>query len=241
MSENISKHDEIQLKYYENQVDDYEKEGGMLERTTNRGYKRKATIIAATLGPQAQKSVLEVGAGSGLLTYFAVDTLKAGKYRAQDLSQSMVERAGKRVQRPELSFEVSDANHLPHPEGTFDSVFGADIIHHLSDPVQSLTEWRRVTKTGGHICVIESNAYNPLNFRNIGDEHEVRSFLNTDKNLKKWMEEAGWKNVKVVPAPSYTPPGPAFLVPLFTIIDKISPSIPGWRKLTAAWVLSGEK
>jgi ubiquinone/menaquinone biosynthesis C-methylase UbiE len=240
MDNYIDKHNQTQLEYYQNEVDDYEKKG-ILQKTTNRAFKRKATIIAKTLGSQPKNSVLEVGAGSGLLTYFSYDLLNAKKYVAQDLSSSMVEKAKLRVQKPGLHFDVGDATKLQYADNSFDALIGTDIIHHLLEPVDALKEWLRVTAPGGRICILESNPYNPLHYVCIGDEHEVRYFLNTDHNLKKWMEAAGWKNVEILPAPSFTPAGPTILVPLFHLIDIISPKIPGWRRLTALWIVTGEK
>jgi SAM-dependent methyltransferase len=236
----MSTQKERQLDYYENEVSDYEK-SGVLQRTTNRAFKRKAKIISKSIEATPKNNVLEVGAGSGLLTYFTTDVINYKNYYAQDLSASMIEKAKERVSKDNLHFDVGDANNLTFEDNYFDAVVGTDIIHHLEVPVKALEEWRRVMKPGGRICILESNIYNPLNLRNIGVEHEVRSFLNTDYNLKRWMEEAGWKNVTVLPAPSFTPAGPAILAPIFDIIDTISPHIPIWKKLTALWIVAGEK
>ncbi len=233
-------HNEKQLDYYEHKVDDYEK-AGVLQRATNRAFKRKSQIIANTINKKKVGSILEVGAGSGLLTYFAINDLSFDRYVVQDLAHSMIEMAKKRVKGSGLEFSVGDANFLDFPDNTFDAVIGTDIIHHLDNPVKTLTEWRRVTKPNGRICILESNTYNPLNLRNIGVEHEVRSFLNTDRNLKIWLEKAGWAEANVPPAPAFTPAGPAFLSPVFDFIDWVSPKIPVWNKLSALWIVTAVK
>ncbi len=44
--------------------------------------------------------------------------------------------------------------------------------------------------SGGKMIILETNTYNPISLRNIGVEREVRSFLNSDKNLTKWSVDA---------------------------------------------------
>lgn len=202
-----------QLDYYETGVADYERPSGLLTRSPNRAFARKAQIILGSLGGSSR--CLEIGAGSGLLTFFMVN--HAQSYVACDLSD------------------------LPFTDNEFDSVFGTDIIHHLDNPVEALKEIRRVASPGSNIVVLESNALNPLNLRNIGVEHEVRSFLNTRKNLHRWFEEAGWTDVQVRPAPSFTPAGPRILAPVFGLIDTISVRIPGLRNLCALWEIRASK
>lgn len=229
-----------QLAYYEHNLEEYEGKG-MLGKSANRAFKRKASIIADSLRSNLNTSVLEVGAGSGLLTFFVYDMLNPKKYTALDLSPVMLAKARERMQRNSIEYVVGDATHLNQPDNSYNAIIGTDIIHHLENPVEALKEWNRVTSTGGKLCILESNAYNPLNLRYIGVEHEARSFLNTDTNLKKWMEAAGWVNVKITPAPAFTPAGPSLFVPLFKVIDYVSPKIPVWKKLTALWIVYGEK
>jgi ubiquinone/menaquinone biosynthesis C-methylase UbiE len=226
-----------QLDYYETGVTDYESSAGLLTRAPNRAFARKAKIIRGSLGGGLR--CLEIGAGSGLLTYFMAN--HAESYVACDLSPAMLKRGADRVRDDRIEWIEADLCDLPFSDNEFDSVFGTDIIHHLDDPVEALTEIRRVAAPGSHIVVLESNALNPLNLRNIGVEHEVRSFLNTRKNLHRWFEEAGWTDVQVRPAPSFTPAGPRILSPVFGLIDSISVRIPGLRNLCALWEIKASK
>lgn len=236
--ENSQKRD--QLTYYDNQVADYEKENGLLKRGLTRAYERKAKIILKELESIKPKKILEIGAGSGLMTYF-ISELFSEELVALDLSKEMLELAKTRIKNPNVSYIVGDGTKPEFPEGSFDAVIGVDIIHHLEDPRAAMKEWKRLVRPGGKMVFLETNVYNPINLRNIGVEHEVRSFLNTDKNLTLWPKDAGWETVSVTPAPSYTPAGPKFMVPLFNIIDVLSPKIPVWKKLTALWLVSAQK
>ncbi len=94
---------EKQLDYYEHRVEDYEK-SGVLQRTTNRAFKRKFKIIANTIGKSKLGSILEVGAGSVLLKYFAVKDLSFDRYVIQDIKQAVIDMGRKRVQAKANSF-----------------------------------------------------------------------------------------------------------------------------------------
>ncbi len=226
-----------QLAYYEAKVDDYEKPSVLLARAPNRAFQRKAKIILGSLG--ASSRCLEIGAGSGLLTFFMVNHSES--YVACDLSPAMLKKGADRVRDDRIKWVEADLQDLPFVDNEFDSVFGTDIIHHLDNPVEALKEVRRVTASGSNIVILESNALNPLNLRNLGVEHEVRSFLNTRKNLHHWFEEAGWSDVQVRPTPTFTPAGPRIFSPFFGLIDAISVRIPGVRNLCALWEIRASK
>ena len=226
-----------QLAYYETKVDDYEKPSTLLARAPNRAFSRKSKIILGSLG--ASSRCLEIGAGSGLLTFFMVNHSEA--YVACDLSPAMLRKGADRVRDARIKWVEADLRDLPFADNEFDSVFGTDIIHHLDDPVEALKEVCRVTASGSNIVVLESNALNPLNLRNLGVEHEVRSFLNTRKNLHRWFEEAGWSDVQVRPTPTFTPAGPRILSSIFGLIDTVAVRIPGIRNLCALWEIRASK
>ncbi len=236
--ENSQKKD--QLTYYDNQVQDYEKDNGLLKRGLTRAYERKAKIILRELESIKPKKILEIGTGSGLMTYFLAKHFKE-ELVGLDLSKEMLELAKSRIENPKFSFVVGDGTKPNFPEGTFDAIIGVDIIHHLDDPRSAMSEWKKLVKSGGKMVFLETNVYNPINLRNIGVEHEVRSFLNTDKNLALWPKDAGWDIVNVSPSPSYTPAGPKFMVPLYNLVDYVSPKIPLWKKMTALWLISAQK
>ena len=51
---------------------------------------------------------------------------------------------------------------LPFLNNSFDKVFLIDTIHHLEDPIFTLSEISRVLKKDGHLIIFEPNIYNPL-------------------------------------------------------------------------------
>lgn len=205
-----------------------------------RAYERKAALLRAVLPPGAQR-VLEVGSGSGLLTARLLPTLACVRYDAVDLSASMTELHRARSNDPRLVVSVADAAALPFEDEAFDVVLGVDILHHVEDPVAVLAEWRRATRPGGTLAVLESNGYHPANLAHVGDLHELRVFLNSDANLARWASEAGWSGARAEPTPAYTPSGPAALARALDAVDWLAYRLPGARRLTALWRLLGRR
>ena len=98
--------------------------------------------------------VLEVGVGMGA-DY--LEWLKAGAHpTGVDLSSASLERAKRRCEiagyAPDL--RVSDAEHLPFPDATFDVVYSYGVMHHSPDTPQCIREAWRVLKPGGALRIM---------------------------------------------------------------------------------------
>jgi 2-polyprenyl-3-methyl-5-hydroxy-6-metoxy-1,4-benzoquinol methylase len=234
-----------QLHYYEDPNNDYEGTKGAFHRAPNRAFRRKSSIIAKELknveGTHAR--VLEIGAGSGLLSYFATEMLTFEEYVISDLSQNMLDRAKNLLSsRGELNkkvrFEIIDLYEISNSKERFDLIIGTDIIHHLEDPVSILIDLKSMMNPGGALIILETNIRNPLSWHNvIGREHEMRAVMNTRENLTNWLIDAGWSRVSVSPAPSFTPAGPKILHPLLGLVDLVAVRVPKLNQIAALWKL----
>ncbi|MFY9558904.1 MAG: class I SAM-dependent methyltransferase [Terriglobales bacterium] len=98
--------------------------------------------------------VLEIGVGMGA-DY--LEWLKAGAHATGvDLSVASIERARRRCElagcMPDL--RVSDAEHLPFADSTFDIVYSYGVMHHSPDTMQCIREARRVLKPGATLRIM---------------------------------------------------------------------------------------
>jgi ubiquinone/menaquinone biosynthesis C-methylase UbiE len=97
-------------------------------------------------------SFLEIGCGRGAGASRIQREFSPGFLCAMDLDYLMIQRAFHYLEpeeRQTISFCVSDALHLPQPDGAFDAVFGFGVLHHIPDWQGALAEVGRVLKPGG--------------------------------------------------------------------------------------------
>jgi SAM-dependent methyltransferase len=69
----------------------------------------------------------------------------------------------------DVRWVVAGALPLPFADGTFDAVFAGELIEHLVDPAQGLSEFRRVLRPGGRLILTTPNR---LRLANVADGSE---------------------------------------------------------------------
>lgn len=107
----------------------------------------------------AGQKVLDVGCGIGGATIpIAEITGPTGLSAGVDLSSAMIEHAIKRsANRSGIEFRISDACSVPYPDGFFDSARSERLFLYLPDRLAALKEMMRVVKTGGLVCLIDTD------------------------------------------------------------------------------------
>jgi SAM-dependent methyltransferase len=96
------------------------------------------------------KMVLDFGCGDGRHTEILA-SMGADRVVGVDISKAMVEKALKRSEKSQESFEVIEADgaKLPFEDASFDVVFSNYVLQHFSELQQPLKEIYRVLKPGG--------------------------------------------------------------------------------------------
>jgi len=108
--------------------------------------------IAEELGPPAARSLLDIGGGTG---NFAAPLAEAGfRVSLLDFSPEMVRRA--RAKFPGELFAVADAQCLPLPDAEFDCALSVNVLGHLPDWPQALSEARRVVREGPFVVKVST-------------------------------------------------------------------------------------
>jgi ubiquinone/menaquinone biosynthesis C-methylase UbiE len=131
-------------------------------------------------GALLRGETIEVGIGSGLnIPFYSAEVTRAA---GVDLSREMLRYARERASQLGIPFELvqADAEALPFPDASFDTVAISLALCTIPDPVKALLELARVCRPDGRIVMLEhvrstsrplaavQRALSPLNERAIG-------------------------------------------------------------------------
>ncbi len=97
-------------------------------------------------------SIIDLGCGEGT----RLSIVAKGKVAwGIDINEMAISQAKKKY--PKFKFSVSDLEKLPFKNGSFDLVYGAYVLEHLSNPELVLKEAIRITKKGGCLVFVAPN------------------------------------------------------------------------------------
>ena len=114
-----------------------------INRRANRAM---CAAVAAHIGPE--DGVLACACGTGLLT--GVIAARCRALMATDFSEKMLAQAERKYANcRNVRFAQADITKLDYPDGRFDAVVAANVIHLLDEPLQALRELDRVCRPGG--------------------------------------------------------------------------------------------
>jgi SAM-dependent methyltransferase len=108
-----------------------------------------ARELARRAAAHAPTRVLELAAGTGVVTAELLAALPDADVVATDLNEAMVAFAASRV--PGATWRVADATHLPFPDDDVDLVACGFGVMFLPDKPAGFAELRRVLRPGGHL------------------------------------------------------------------------------------------
>jgi ubiquinone/menaquinone biosynthesis C-methylase UbiE len=109
-----------------------------------------ALDLARRVAPLQQSSVLEIAAGTGVLTRQLADTLpRSVSIVATDINQSMVEHAAVLGTSRPVNWHQADAMRLPFPDQAFDVVVCQFGVMFFPDKRIAFSEAKRVLRPGG--------------------------------------------------------------------------------------------
>lgn len=116
-----------------------------------------AEDLAARAAALRPRRVLELAAGTGVLTTELLAAAPSAEVTATDLNEAMVTFGSARA--PGAAWQEADAQQLPFPDGRFDLVVCQFGVMFFPDRVAAFTEVRRVLAPGGRFLF---NAWGPL-------------------------------------------------------------------------------
>jgi len=132
--------------------------GTEINRTTYNFLTRKSAVLKL-LGDTAFTKVLDIGCGSG--EYLDIVKQCECQYYGIDFSEEMINRAVEKALSQQLSnthLFVCEAEHLPFNENYFDLILGIGLIEYFEDPIELISEIKRVLRPGG-VLIMQSFQY----------------------------------------------------------------------------------
>jgi len=99
------------------------------------------------------KTVLEIGCGTGNGSKLIKKCFQAKRIYAIDLDKRMIDIARRKNSDDAISFEVQNATKLKYKNNYFDAVFDLGVIHHIPNWKDCLKELKRVLKPKGQLII----------------------------------------------------------------------------------------
>ncbi|EIM25213.1 class I SAM-dependent methyltransferase [Microvirga lotononidis] len=122
------------------------------ERLMGRWSRRLARPFLDFAGLEAGERVLDVGCGTGSLTFTLPQVANVARIDAIDYSDVYVEASRARNTDPRITIAQGDVCELPFEDRTFDRALALLVLHFVPESEQALREMSRVTKAGGVVA-----------------------------------------------------------------------------------------
>jgi SAM-dependent methyltransferase len=108
-----------------------------------------AADLAARVSSRSPARILEIAAGTGVVTRALSSALPKVSIVASDLNQAMLNEAAAQGALPSVEWRQADALHLPFPDNSFDAVVCQFGVMFFPDKAVAFSQAHRVLRPGG--------------------------------------------------------------------------------------------
>jgi SAM-dependent methyltransferase len=122
------------------------------ERLMGRWSRLLAEPFIRFAGVADGERILDVGCGTGSLTFALPKAAAIGEIAAFDFSPVFVEEAQRRNTDPRITIRQGDATAVPFEDGRFDRALSLLVLHFVPDADKAVAEMRRVVRPGGVVA-----------------------------------------------------------------------------------------
>ncbi|CDZ70638.1 Putative methyltransferase, S-Adenosyl-L-methionine (SAM)-MTase protein [Neorhizobium galegae bv. orientalis] len=122
------------------------------EQLMGRWSRRLAPQLIDFAGLQDGEKVLDVGCGTGSLTFALPKAANLSEIAAIDYSPVFVEEAIRRNTDPRIRISQADACALPFADRYFDRAMALLVLHFVPEADKAVAEMRRVVRPGGVVA-----------------------------------------------------------------------------------------
>lgn len=127
-------------------------DGDGYERQMGRWSRRLAPLFVAFAGIARARCVLDVGCGTGSLSFCLAGNPEIESIHGLDFSPAYIEHAMNRSRDPRLAFQVGDACALPFPDASCDHTLSMLALQFVPQAGRAAREMHRVTRRGGTVA-----------------------------------------------------------------------------------------
>ncbi|AFY61045.1 class I SAM-dependent methyltransferase [Synechococcus sp. PCC 6312] len=113
-------------------------------------------ILQAWSDIHASDRVLDLACGTGEFAYRLLSQYPELRLTGIDLSPKMLAVAINKCQTfPEAHFQCANIQQLPFPDACFDRIVTSSAFHYFPEPVNALTEMKRVLDPAGKLIIVD--------------------------------------------------------------------------------------
>jgi len=133
----------------------------------------------------APESILDVGCGEGVLTHEWAGRLGDGRIVGIDLHDPKLEAEWRTRTRPNLEYRAEEATSLSFANDEFDMACAIEVLEHVPDPDQTLSEMARVARRWLLVSVPREPLWRMLNM--VRGAY-LRDLGNTPGHVNHWSK-----------------------------------------------------
>lgn len=122
------------------------------EQLMGRWSRRLARPFIEFAGVKPGERIIDVGCGTGSLTFSIPEAADISEIAAIDYSPVFVEEAKRRNSDPRISISQADACELPFPDDRFDCALSLLVLHFVPEASKAIAEMRRVVRSKGVVA-----------------------------------------------------------------------------------------
>jgi ubiquinone/menaquinone biosynthesis C-methylase UbiE len=149
------------------------------DQMMGRWSRRLAPLLIQFGGIADGDRVLDVGCGSGSLTFALPAAANVSSVTAIDYAQAYVNFVHTHNADPRISVQQADACALPFDDNAFDRAYSMLVLHFVSDAERAIAEMCRVVRPGGVVSAAVWDNFSGLPFARIVSDIAAVLGLNT--------------------------------------------------------------